>query len=179
MEGESDIDYLRRQNNTSNLDPRAMRYSYRARAMLNNYRARAMRRAATEGSVRLNPYVAHTCVELGAVINTIGWVDDLLTETEKTELTATIDPAEYGFNYDNGAYMRKVFDNISQSSSNIMFVYGKQDPWTGNRIPDNKLGKNCQILYIAYGTHNDAIDTWSDAERTQLFQWLKSLGFDL
>ena len=169
-EGETDIEYQRRQNDASGLESSVASYLYRTRAM---------RRAATEGSVRLNPYVAHTCVELGAVINTIGWVDDLLTETEKTELTATIDPAEYGFNYDNGAYMRKVFDNISQSSSNIMFVYGKQDPWTGNRIPDNKLGKNCQILYIAYGTHNDAIDTWSDAERTQLFQWLKSLGFDL
>ena len=30
-----------------------------------------------------------------------------------------------------------------------------QDPWTGNRIPDDKLGKNCQILYIENGTHNE------------------------
>jgi len=64
-------------------------------------------------------------------------------------------------------------------SCNMMFVYGMQDPWTGNRIPDDKLGKNCQILYIENGTHNDAIDTWNASERNQLFQWLKGLGFDL
>ena len=50
---------------------------------------------------------------------------------------------------------------------------------SGNRIPDDKLGKNCQILYIENGTHNDAIDTWNASERNQLFQWLKGLGFDL
>ena len=43
----------------------------------------------------------------------------------------------------------------------------------------DKLGKNCQILYIENGTHNDAIDTWNASERNQLFQWLKGLGFDL
>ena len=42
-----------------------------------------------------------------------------------------------------------------------------------------KLGKNCQILYIENGTHNDAIDTWNASERNQLFHWLKGLGFDL
>ena len=47
------------------------------------------------------------------------------------------------------------------------------------RIPDDKLGENCQILYIENGTHNDAIDTWNASERNQLFQWLKGLGFDL
>ena len=66
-----------------------------------------------------------------------------------------------------------------QSDCHMMFVYGMQDPWTGNRIPDDKLGKNCQILYIENGRHNDAIDTWNFSERNQLFQWLASLGFNL
>ncbi|MBQ2675389.1 MAG: hypothetical protein IJG07_12045 [Prevotella sp.] len=94
-------------------------------------------------------------------------------------ITSKNSPASFGFNYDNGSYIRKVLDGIKQSSCNMMFVYGMQDPWTGNRIPDDKLGKNCQILYIENGTHNDAIDTWNASERNQLFQWLKGLGFDL
>ena len=169
-EGETDIEYQRRQNDASGLEPRAM---YRSR------RTRALRRAAEEGCERLDPFLAHTFLELGAVVNTIGWVDDLLTETEKEEITAAYTPADYGFTYDNGAYMRKVLDGIRQTDCHMMFVYGMQDPWTGNRIPDDKLGKNCQILYIENGTHNDAIDTWNASERNLLFQWLEGLGFGL
>ena len=104
-------------------------------------------------------------------------MDDLLTAAEKAAISGANDPAQWGFNYDNGAYVRQVLDSIKQSDCHMMFVYGMQDPWTGNRIPDDRLGKNCQILYIENGRHNDAIDTWNASERNQLFQWLNQLGF--
>jgi hypothetical protein len=134
---------------------------------------------ATEEVQRWDPFTVHSFIELGQIINTTGWVDDLLTDTEKESIRGENNPADWGFNYDNGAYMRQVLDGIKQSSCHMMFVYGMQDPWTGNRIPDDKLGKNCQILYIENGRHNDAIDTWNASERNQLFQWLAGLGFNL
>ena len=168
--GDTDIDYQRRLDYVDDLEPDSTIF---------NNTPRGMTRASGVEKARLDPFQAHTCIELGAVSVTLGWVDDLLTDMEKSYLTSKKSPASLGFNYDNGSYIRKVLDGIKQSSCNMMFVYGMQDPWTGNRIPDDKLGKNCQILYIENGTHNDAIDTWNASERNQLFQWLKGLGFDL
>ena len=168
--GENDIDYQRRLDYVKDLEPDSTGYASQTRAMT---------RAGGVERKRLDPFNAHTFVELGAIILTTGWVDDLLSEKEKAEISAANDPTLYGFNYDNGAYMRKVLDGIRQSDCNMMFVYGMQDPWTGCRIPDDKLGKNCQILYIENGTHNDAIDTWNFSERNTLFHWLADLGFDL
>lgn len=168
--GDTDIDYQRRLDYVDDLEPDSTIF---------NNTPRGMTRASGVEKARLDPFQAHTCIELGAVSFTLGWVDDLLTDMEKSYLTSKKSPASLGFNYDNGSYIRKVLDGIKQSSCNMMFVYGMQDPWTGNRIPDDKLGKNCQILYIENGTHNDAIDTWNASERNQLFQWLKGLGFDL
>ena len=166
-EGENDIDYQRRLDYVDDLEP----------SQSDNL-TRGMTRA-TEEVQRWNPFTVHSFIELGQIINTTGWVDDLLTDTEKESIRGENNPADWGFNYDNGAYMRQVLDGIKQSSCHMMFVYGMQDPWTGNRIPDDKLGKNCQILYIENGRHNDAIDTWNASERNQLFQWLADLGFNL
>ena len=168
--GDTDIDYQRRLDYVDDLEPDSTIF---------NNTPRGLTRASGVEKARLDPFQAHTCIELGAVSVTLGWVDDLLTDMEKSYLTSKKSPASLGFNYDNGSYIRKVLDGIKLSSCNMMFVYGMQDPWTGNRIPDDKLGKNCQILYIENGTHNDAIDTWNASERNQLFQWLKGLGFDL
>ena len=168
--GDTDIDYQRRLDYVDDLEPDSTIF---------NNTPRGLNRASGVEKERLDPFQAHTCIELGSVSVTLGWVDDLLTDKEKSNLTSKKSPASLGFNYDNGSYIRKVLDGIKQSSCNMMFVYGMQDPWTGNRIPDDKLGKNCQILYIENGTHNDAIDTWNASERNQLFQWLKGLGFDL
>ena len=168
--GDTDIDYQRRQDYVDDLEPDSTIF---------NNTPRGLNRASGVEKERLDPFQAHTCIELGSVSVTLGWVDDLLTDKEKSNLTSKKSPASLGFNYDNGSYIRKVLDGIKQSSCNMMFVYGMQDPWTGNRIPDDKLGKNCQIIYIENGTHNDAIDTWNASERNQLFQWLKGLGFDL
>ena len=169
-QGEKDIDYQRRQDYVNDLEPDS--------TIFDNTTKGLTRASGVEHS-RMDPFDAHTYIELGSVSVTLTWVDDLLTDKEKSYLTSKNSPASFGFNYDNGSYIRKVLDGIRQSSCNMMFVYGMQDPWTGNRIPDDKLGKNCQILYIENGTHNDAIDTWNASERNQLFQWLKGLGFDL
>ena len=169
-EGEDEIDYQRRLDYVRDLEPDTTSHYNPARGMT---------RAGEVEHRRLDPFDAHTLIELGAVINTTGWVDDLLSEKERAEISVPNDPALYGFNYDNGAYMRKVLDGIMQSDCHMMFVYGMQDPWTGVRIPDDKLGKNCQILYIENGTHNDAVDTWNASERNALFYWLAGLGFDL
>ena len=169
-QGEKDIDYQRRQAYVDDLEPDSTIF---------NNTPRGMTRASGVEKARLDPFQAHICIELGSVTVTLGWVDDLLTDKEKSYLTSKNSPASLGFNYDNGSYIRKVLDGIKLSSCNMMFVYGMQDPWTGNHIPDDKLGKNCQILYIENGIHNDAIDTWNTSERNQLFQWLKGLGFDL
>ena len=168
-EGEDAIDYQRRLDYVDDLEP----------SQSDDLLTRSITRAATEEVERWDMFTVHSFIELGENINTIGWVDDLLTDTEKESLRGENDPADWGFNYDNGVYIRKVLDGIKQSNCNMMFVYGMQDPWTGNRIPDDKLGKNCQILYIENGRHNDAIDTWNASERNQLFQWLASLGFNL
>ena len=169
-EGEDNIDYQRRLDYVNDLEPNQPD---------DDMLTRGTTRAAVEEIQRWDPFYAHSFIELGQNINTTGWVDDLLTVAEKDDLCVMNDPAQWGFNYDNGAYMRQVLDGIKQSDCHMMFVYGMQDPWTGNRIPDDKLGKNCQILYIENGRHNDAIDTWNPSERNQLFQWLKGLGFDL
>ena len=168
-EGEDNIDYQRRLDYVDDLEP----------SPSDDFLPRGMTRAEDEVVQRLDPFTAHSFIELGENIATTVWVDDLLTEAEKAELCGENTPALYGFNYDNGAYMRQVLDGIKQSSCNMMFVYGMQDPWTGNRIPDDKLGKNCKILYIENGRHNDAIDTWNASERSELFKWLASLGFNL
>lgn len=169
-EGEDNIDYQRRLDYVDDLEPSQSG---------GDLQTRGMTRAAAEEIQRWDPFIAHTFIELGEIIFTTGWVDDLLTAAEKETISASDDPARWGFNYDNGAYVRQVLDGIKQSDCHMMFVYGMQDPWTGNRIPDDKLGKNCQILYIENGRHNDAIDTWNASERNQLFHWLASLGFDL
>ncbi len=168
--GEYDIDYQRRQDYVDDLEPVTDIF---------NDTTEGLNRASGITNSRMDPFQAHTFIELGSVAVTLGWVDDLLSEKEKTRLTSSASPESEGFTYDNGKYIRKVLDGIKQSSCNMMFVYGMQDPWTGNRIPDDKLGKNCQILYIENGIHNDAIDTWNASERNQLFQWLAGLGFDM
>ena len=169
-EGESDIEYQRRLDYVDDLEPNQSG---------DDILTKGMTRAASEEVQRWDPFIVHSFIELGEIVNTTGWVDDLLTAAEKENISAVNNPADWGFNYDNGAYMRQVLNGIKQSSCNMMFVYGMQDPWTGNRIPDDKLGKNCQILYIENGRHNDAIDTWNASERNQLFQWLAGLGFNL
>jgi len=166
-EGEDAVDYQNRLDNVNDLEPTG-----------SDNLVRGMTRAG-EKKERMDPFYAHTFIELGATVTTISWVEDLLSEDEKAILTTPNNPALYGFKYDNGDYIRKVLDGIKQSDVNMMFVYGMQDPWTGNRIPDDKLGKNCQILYIQNGTHNDAIDTWNFSERNALYHWLAELGFDL
>ena len=167
-EGEDNIDYQRRLDYVDDLEP-----SQSGDDIL----TRGMTRAADEEIRRWGPFDVQTFIELGAIIYTTDWVDDLLTAAEKAAISGANDPAQWGFNYDNGAYVRQVLDGIKQSDCHMMFVYGMQDPWTGNRIPDDRLGKNCQILYIENGRHNDAIDTWNASERNQLFQWLNQLGF--
>ena len=168
--GENDIDYQRRQDYVKALEPDSTSHSYQMRGSY---------RAANETSDRFSPFSAQTLLELGSIIYTTVWVDDLLSKEEKAFVCPWDDPADFGFTYDKGAYIRKVLDGIKQSSCNIMFVYGMQDPWTGDRISDDKLGKNCQILYIENGVHDDDIYNWNFSERNHLFQWLKGLGFDL
>jgi hypothetical protein len=120
-----------------------------------------------------------TCIDLGNYTISLEWIKDRLTDAEKNSLIEIGDPAYYGVKYDDGKFIREFLDGMKQSDCNMCFVYGMQDPWTGGRIPDDKLGKNSQILYIEDGTHNDAIETYNSSERNQLFQWLHGLGCDL
>jgi hypothetical protein len=68
------------------------------------------------------PFQAHSFIELGDNGVNISWVEDLLSDWEKNYLTSKNSPASFGFNYDNGSYIRKVLDGIKQSSCNMMFV---------------------------------------------------------
>lgn len=117
--GDTDIDYQRRQDYVDDLEPDSTIF---------NNTPRGMNRASGVEKSRLDPFQAHTYIELGSVSVTLGWVDDLLTDKEKSNLTTNRTPASFGFNYDNGSYIRKVLDGIKQSSCNMMFVYGMQDP---------------------------------------------------
>lgn len=129
---------------------------------------------------RYDAYYVQTCIDLGNYVHDVSWVDDLLTEAVKAKLTTPYYmPSDVDVSYDGGQFVRDFFEGMKQSSCPIMFVYGLQDPWTGGQIPDDKLGPNSQKLFIPDGMHNDYIDRWNDAERNQLFHWLKELGFDL
>ncbi len=126
---------------------------------------------------RFDPFTVQLCIELGDTADDYSWVKDLLTTEELNELPQVLNPDEFGVTYDGGAFMKEFLSGMKQSDCHMFFVYGKQDPWTGSRIPDDCLGKNSKILYIADGTHDDSIDKWTDSERAQLRQWLQGLGF--
>ena len=170
-ESEDDFDYELRQDYVDDLEPDTKDYS--------NLTEGKTRADEVKKPQRTDPFEVHSCIELGSVINTTGWVDDLLSDKEKKRITESYDSSPDGVTYDKGAYMRQVLDGIKNSECKMLFVYGMQDPWTGNRIPDDKLGGNSQILYIKDGTHNDAIESWEASERNTLFQWLSGLGFKL
>ena len=135
---------------------------------------------------RQNPYHAQVCTELGNYAHVLDWVDDLLTDDEKEKIIFEFYPATFGVTYDNGAFIKAFFEGMKQSTCNMMFVYGMQDPWTGGQIPDDKMGVNSRKLFIQQpynykmaGLHNDAIDQWNPSERNELFKWLHGLGFDV
>ena len=138
----------------------------------------APRRAAAVA--RYDAYYVQTCIELGNYGYDLSWVEDLLTKDEITYLSSPFhNPSTYGVTYDGGKFIREFLEGMKQSTCNMMFVYGMQDPWTGGQIPDENLGPNSQKLFIQNGRHNDYVDQWNPSERAQLLQWLKGLGFDL
>jgi len=124
------------------------------------------------------PYV-QLCKELGNYGYDLSWIEHLLTPEEIYFITLPMNPATYGVTYDNGKYVKEFLEGMKQSTCNMMFVYGMQDPWTGGQIPDDKMGVNSRKLFIRNGTHNDFIDMWNQSEKTELFKWLDSLGFDM
>ncbi len=132
------------------------------------------RAAATS---RFDPYMVQVSIELGYPSVDYSWIKDLLTDAELKELVNKVEPSAYGVTYDGGAFMKQFLAGMKQSNSNVLFVYGMQDPWTGSRIPDDCLGKNSKIMYIANGTHNDYIWNWTESEQTEIKQWLKKVGF--
>lgn len=136
-------------------------------------------RAAASSKERYFAYDIQCLKQLGIAVASCDWVKDLLTEEEKKVVFQRFDPANYGVSYDGGAFVRSVMEGMKQSSCPMCFVYGMQDPWTANRIPEEYLGKNSFVLTIKDGLHNDDLDTWNFSERNILFQWLKGLGFDL
>ena len=174
---ETEAEYKRRQETSDDLEPEG-----------NSYRSSApyfIRRVA-ELVKRSDPYFVQVCIELGSYGFVLDWVTDLLSNDEKTYLSGSMNPAEFGVTYDKGQFVKSFFAGMKQSTCHMMFVYGMQDPWTGGQIPDEYLGKNSQKLFIQHtsvegrrsaGLHNDNIDEWNESERNQLFQWLNQLGF--
>lgn len=163
-EGESEGEYKRRVEDAD--DEPAYGYDY-------NDGSRA------EQSYRFDPFDVQCCIDLGSCINVIDWVSDLLTTKEKEYITGYSGPSAYGVTYDNGAFIKSFLAGMKTSQCHMYFVYGEQDPWTGGRIPDENLGPNSHILMIKDGLHNDYCDYWTASERSQLFQWLAGLGFDM
>ena len=113
-------------------------------------------------------------------------IEGLSTDDERKAILIDSTPATYGVTYDNGKFMKEFLGGMKQSTCNMMFVYGMQDPWTGAQIPDDNLGVNSRKLFIQQpysysmaGLHNDAIDQWNSSERNELFKWLASQGFAL
>ena len=139
----------------------------------------------TQTVTRHDPYYVQACKELGNYIIMFDWADDLLTAEEKSKIQNDENPDAYGVTYDNGKFEKEVLEGLKQSTCNMMFVYGSQDPWTGGQIPDDKLGVNSQKLIVVNpsdspteaGLHNDFIDQWNASKKAQLFKWLKQLGF--
>lgn len=133
---------------------------------------------ATETS-RSDPYYVQACKELGNYIIDTSWVEQLMTPAEKELASRSLDPVTYGVTYDNGKFIKAFLEGIKQSTCNMMFVYGMQDPWTGGQVPDDKMGVNTKKLFVKNGLHNDYIDFWTQSEKAELFKWLDSLGFDM
>lgn len=133
---------------------------------------------------RHDPYDVQACIDLGSYSFVLDWVEDLLSDAEKKYLLKGYNQATYGVTYDKGKFVSEFLEGMKQSTCHMMFVYGMQDPWTGGQIPDDKMGKNSRKLIIQRpydeseaGLHNDAISTWSQSERNELFTWLNQLGF--
>ena len=167
---ETQKEYLRRLYYVNDLEPLSRKNAW----------SFGLARRGASPIVRDDPYVVQTCIELGNYCYDLSWITDLLTDDERGELeTNGSNPEEYGVTYDGGKFIREFFEGMKTSTCNIKFVYGNQDPWTGGQIPDQYLGPNSSKLFIVHGRHNDAIDTWSDSEQDNLFQWLRGLGFDL
>jgi hypothetical protein len=140
---------------------------------------KARTRATVTTKERFNPYEVQCAKELGASQNVYSWVVDLVSPLDMSRLNAPVcDPKKFGVNYDGGAFIRQFLSGMKISDCYMFFVYGLQDPWTGACIPEEYLGKNSQILFIKDGIHNDFIAQWDEAERNQLLQWLKGLGFE-
>jgi hypothetical protein len=140
---------------------------------------KARTRATVTTKERFNPYEVQCAKELGASQNVYSWVVDLVSPLDMSRLNAPVcDPKKFGVNYDGGAFIRQFLSGMKLSDCYMFFVYGLQDPWTGACIPEEYLGKNSQILFIKDGIHNDFIAQWDEAERNQLLQWLKGLGFE-
>ena len=140
---------------------------------------KARTRATVTTKERFNPYEVQCAKELGASQNVYSWVVDLVSPLDMSRLNAPVcDPKKFGVNYDGGAFIRQFLSGMKLSDCYMFFVYGLQDPWTGACIPEEYLGKNSQVLFIKNGIHNDFIAQWDEAERNQLLQWLKGLGFE-
>jgi len=69
-----------------------------------------------------------------------------------------------------------VKDFLKTTDCKMFFVYGENDPWTGAAI-DDPTNENVKKLVIKNGTHNDAIHTYTDDERKQLMDFVKSILF--
>jgi hypothetical protein len=138
-------------------------------------------RRAQNFVVRNDPYEMQCMIDLGNIGWNVEWVKDIITNAERDALIPVRKPYEYGLTYDNGKFINAFLNGMKTSNCHMLFVYGKQDPWTGAAIAKEgergNLGPNSTAIYIEDGIHNDFYEYWTPAEQATYKQWLKEQGF--
>ncbi|MCB0278799.1 MAG: hypothetical protein KDD94_04810 [Calditrichaeota bacterium] len=122
------------------------------------------------------PYFYQTRIELGDYYYDTSYIDDLLGEVS--------DDLDFGFDFGtttfNPAAMQDIDNWVKTGASDMIFIYGSDDPWTVAAVD---IGANSNVQkFIAAGLKHDAyIDDLPPADqqfiRTKLSEWLNWYSF--
>ena len=110
------------------------------------------------------PYYVQGCRELGLYCYNFSGVDGTyITADEAAAAGRFLDNSgrysKFNDQWDGGALMTDVRDWVStETSANIIFVYGGLDPWTGGGIDPASVEANPHVKYILneMGGHSSA-----------------------
>ena len=133
--------------------------------------------SGTRGPLRKrdNPFEMQISVDMGNIGYNYSWVKEgtLLTDSDKKYFDDK-EKSNKASKKTELSYLVKDF--LKTTDCKMFFVYGENDPWTGAAI-DDPTNENVKKLVIKNGTHNDAIHTYTDDERKQLMDFVKSILF--
>ncbi|MBR5964636.1 MAG: hypothetical protein IK015_00730 [Treponema sp.] len=114
-----------------------------------------------------NAYYVQAAMELGYYLFDWSRVEDKFADGDKNQLNQLTSNTQYnslyGVDYDEGALMKGFLkfleDNGSNTKCKMVFVYGKNDPWTGAAIPDAVVDNTyIKKFIIPQGMHSSNLN---------------------